>query len=108
MTPEGKVKNAIKKVLNRTYEMYHHWPVQVGYGAPCLDCHGCWRGIAFAIEAKAEGKVPTPRQDETIRRIAGAGGLVMVISSVEGANNIPRWLEEHYNYVIGCHSHKGS
>jgi hypothetical protein len=98
MTPEGKVKAAIKRVLT-SIGAYHHWPVQNGMGAPCLDCHGCWRAIYFAIEAKAPGKVPTPRQDSTIRNIAAAEGLVMVISSVEGANNIPRWLEEHANVI---------
>jgi len=92
------MKTAIKRVL-QTLGAYQHWPVQNGMGAPCLDCHGCYRAIYFAIEAKAPGKVPTPRQDNTIRNIASAGGLVMVISTVEGANNIPRWLEEHESVV---------
>ena len=95
MGPEGKVKAAIKKALNEA-GAYQHWPVQMGHGAPCLDCHGCYYGLYFAIEAKAPGKVPTPRQDETIKRIAAAGGLVMVISSVEGARDIPWILEREY------------
>jgi hypothetical protein len=94
MTPEGKVKTAIKKVLT-SIGAYQHWPVQNGMGAPCLDCHGCYRGTYFAIEAKAPGKLPTPRQEETIKKIVAAEGMVMVISSVEGAQNIKSWLEEH-------------
>jgi len=94
MTPEGKVKAAIKRIL-KELGAYQHWPVQNGMGAPCLDCHGCYRGTYFAIEAKAPGKVPTPRQEETIKKIAFAGGMVMVVSSVEGTKNIPHWLEEH-------------
>lgn len=101
MTPEGKVKSAIKKVLLRI-GAYQHWPVQNGMGTPCLDVHGCYNGMYFAIEAKRPGGVPTVRQDETIRRIAAAGGLVRVISSIEGAEDIPRWLKEHRAYVTGC------
>jgi hypothetical protein len=98
MGPEAKVKAAVKRVLN-SIGAYHHWPVQMGHGAPTLDCIGCYHAVYFAIETKAPGKVPTPRQDNTIRNIASAGGLVMVISTVEGANNIPRWLEEHESVV---------
>ena len=104
MTPEGKVKAAIKAVL-KELGAYQHWPVQNGMGAPCLDCHGCYRGIYFAIEAKAPGKVPTPRQEETIKRIAATGGLVMVISSIEGVQDIPTWLEEKRAYVARRHSY---
>ena len=98
-TPEFKVKAAVKRVLNCLPDMYHHWPVQMGHGAPTLDCIGCYHGVYFAIETKAPGKVPTPRQDETIRRIVSAGGVVMVISTAEGAQNIPTWLEEHARAV---------
>lgn len=101
MTPEGRIKAAIKRKLNSLWECYHHWPVQNGMGAPCLDCHGCYRGIYFAIEAKAPGKVPTPRQDETIKKIAGACGVVMVISSIEGAEDIGTILEEAYEKARG-------
>ena len=104
MTPEGKVKAAVKRVL-KELGAYQHWPVQNGMGAPCLDCHGCWQGIYFAIEAKAPGGVPTPRQEGTIKNIAAAFGVVMVISSVEGANNIPEWLREHRAHVARRHSY---
>ena len=104
MTPEGKVKAAIKRVL-KELGAYQHWPVQNGMGAPCLDVHGCWLGIYFAIEAKRPGGVPTPRQEETIKKIAAAEGVVMVISSVEGANSIPEWLREHRAHVARRHSY---
>ena len=100
MTPEGKIKAAVKRKLNSLWECYHHWPVQNGMGAPCLDCHGVWRGVYFAIETKAPGKVPTARQDHTIREIAGAGGCVMVISSLEVAEKIGSILEAHRGRII--------
>src|SRR5258708_32290312 len=97
MTPEGKIKAAVKRVLNRLWETYHHWPVQNGMGAPCLDCHGCYRGMYFAIETKAPGKVPTPRQSQTIASIAAAEGCVLVISSLRGTKEIPQPLEYFYD-----------
>jgi len=98
MGPEAKVKAAVKKVLKEV-GAYQHWGVMNGMGAPTLDCIACYRGCYVGIETKAPGKVPTPRQDETIRKIAAAEGLVMVISSVEGAQNIKGWLEEHVSVV---------
>ena len=103
MTPEGKIKAAVKRKLNGLGECYHHWPVQNGMGAPCLDCHGCYRGVYFAIECKAPGNVPTARQDETIRQIAAAGGYVCVISSLDGANHVGMYLEEAYGKLVHRH-----
>jgi len=95
MTPEGAIKAAVKRALKALGpDMYAHWPVSNGLGAPCLDCHFCWRGLYGAIETKRPGGVPTARQEETIRQIAAAGGIVLVISSREGAADIPRILEE--------------
>ena len=76
--PEAKVKARVKKILD-SYDAYHHWPVQTGYGAACLDCHGCVKGHYLAIETKAPGKHPTPRQLITMEQIEEAGGKVFVI-----------------------------
>jgi hypothetical protein len=81
---EKTVKAAIKKRLT-AIGAYQHWPVQLGMGDRCLDCHGCFRGLYFAIEAKAPGEVPTKIQEYTIERIRAAGGLVFVIDTVEAA-----------------------
>jgi hypothetical protein len=81
---EKTVKAAIKKRL-REIGAYQHWPVQLGMGERCLDCHGCFRGLYFAVEAKAPGEVPTKIQEYTIERIRAAGGLVFVIDTVEAA-----------------------
>lgn len=81
---EKTVKTAVKKRLTEL-GAYQHWPVQNGMGTPCLDCHGCLNGIYFAIETKAPGKKPTPRQELTIAQIRAAGGLVFVVDSTEQA-----------------------
>jgi hypothetical protein len=84
MTPEGKVKAEVKKVLAcfGPY-VYAHWPVLNGMGAPTLDCIGCVGGKFFAIETKAAGKELTPRQHETRDRMVAAGGRVFVIAGTD-------------------------
>lgn len=90
-TPEGKVKDAIKRVLKES-EAYYHMPVQNGMGKPSLDFVGCYYGLYFAIEAKAPGKKPTERQQETIQMITKAGGIVFVIDGPEGVEELRGWL----------------
>lgn len=91
-TPEAKVKRKVKDLLARLNDeweplaadsIYTHWPVQMGMGAPTLDCVGCHRGHFFAIETKAPGKEPTDRQRATIRDMEEAGGKVFVIGEEE-------------------------
>ena len=99
--PEAKVKTRVKKIL-KSVDAYQHWPVQTGYGAACLDCHGCHKGIYYAIETKAPGKHPTPRQLLTIADIEASGGKVFVIGEAEdhgpegfkysGIRELERWL----------------
>jgi bacterioferritin-associated ferredoxin len=81
---EKHVKEAVKKRLN-AIGAYHHWPVQMGMGNPCLDCHGCLNGLYFAIETKRPGGQPTLRQRITAQQIRNAGGLTFVIDTVEKA-----------------------
>jgi hypothetical protein len=87
MTPEGRIKAAVKKRLDEL-GAYHHWPVQMGYGTRCLDCHGCLDGRYFAIETKAPGKEPTKIQEITIARIRAVGGLVFVVDTTEQARGL--------------------
>jgi len=93
MTPEGKVKSQVD-VLLKEMAAYYLKPVQNGMGAPALDYHGVHRGLAFVIETKAKGKRPSPRQVNTIRRIAAAGGSCFVIDDISGADyaELHNWL----------------
>ena len=77
-TPERKVKDQVKKLL-KAHGAYQHWPVQTGYGAACLDCHGCHLGRYFAVETKAPGKKPTTRQSLTQTEIEEACGEVFIV-----------------------------
>lgn len=71
MTPEGRVKAKLKKILGGAYQF---WPVQTGYGAATVDVLACIVGRFWGIECKAPGKKPTPRQLTTMKQIRAAGG----------------------------------
>jgi hypothetical protein len=84
MTPEGKIKLAVKKRL-KELGAYQFWPVQTGYGSATLDCLICHQGKFYSIETKRPGKKPTPRQLLTIEEMQAAGAIVFVIDNLETA-----------------------
>lgn len=101
MTPEGKVKVIIKYVLDlRKPDLYYDMPVPGGYGKPTLDFIGCYLGRYFAIEAKAPGKPPTPRQEGTRDDMAAAGGTVFVIDGEAGCEALGAWLDGVMNECV--------
>lgn len=79
-TPEGKVKAAIKKLLDE-HSIYYFMPATGGYGRSGVpDFIGCARGKFFSIEAKAGKAKPTALQLREMERIKAAGGLAFVIN----------------------------
>lgn len=90
-TPEYAVKAKIKDVLKR-YDVYYHMVVQNGLGAPSLDFICCHDGDFFAVEAKAPGKKPTPRQEKTMNDISKAKGRSFVVAGTEGLDKLEEWL----------------
>ena len=93
MTPEGKVKEQVKKLLKQ-HGAYYHMPVQNGMGAPTLDFVGCFKGKFFAVETKAPGKKPTPRQELTMADMRKAGGMVFVVSDADSLTDVHAYLLE--------------
>lgn len=91
-TPEGKVKDRIKKLL-KAYGVYYHMPVMNGMGAPTLDFICCFKGRFFAIEAKAPGKKPSPRQLITIAEMEKAGAWVFVVANDDDLNVLEATLK---------------
>ncbi len=102
MTPEGKVKEIIKKVLKQWGAAYH-MPVQNGMGAPTLDFNGCHRGYYFTIEAKADGEPATPRQRITMRSLAHAHASVFLIDGAgcDDMLQLLAWLADPQPCVVG-------
>jgi len=96
-TPEARVKNKIKKLLDR-YEIniYYFMPVQMGLGSRTVDFLCCANGRFFAIEAKAKKGRTTRLQDVVMRRMRDAGGVTFVITGeddIEGFSELEEYLE---------------
>jgi hypothetical protein len=96
LTPEGKVKAAVKRILDKYKARYEFWPVPSGYGASSLDCIICFHGMFAAVETKRPGGKPTNRQKMVIRQITAAGGAVFVIDGENGElERLIEWLEQY-------------
>lgn len=95
MTPEGKVKAAISRVLSR-YHLYTFMPVPSGYGASSLDYIICYHGMFIAIEAKKPGGKMTNRQKMIAEKIRAAGGTVFLIEGENGLDELKEFLEHHH------------
>lgn len=104
MTPEGRVKAAVKRELDKLT----HWrfmPVQTGYGTPALDFICCINGWFVAIETKKDAKAKlTDRQLATKKDMEAAGGIVLVIydqESLERAVKIIKGIcNGHRDYLV--------
>lgn len=95
MTPEGKVKAKVKRLLDKYKARYEYWPVPYGYGASSLDCIICFRGRFIGVETKAPGGKPTDRQKMIIRQMRDAGALVFVIDGENGEfEQLAAYLEQ--------------
>jgi hypothetical protein len=98
MTPEGKVKAKVKKLLKKFEpSVWGDWPVPAGYGKSTVDYIGCNMGRFFAIETKAHGKHPTPLQALCLQEIERKGGKTFVIGSNGGVDDpafgeLEEWL----------------
>lgn len=82
-TPEGRVKDEIKKVLNALANCWWFLPGANGYGQHGIpDFIVCYRGVFIAIEVKAPGKLATgvtPLQQMQIRSINQAMGYAIAV-----------------------------
>jgi Holliday junction resolvase len=77
-TPEGKVKAAVRKVLDRL-GIYHFMPPGMGLGRSGIpDIIGCYNGRFIAIECKAGKGQLTALQARELGSIKAAGGFVFV------------------------------
>jgi len=85
MTPEGKVKAAVKKAL-KDKGIWYFLPVSNGMGQvgiPDFIC--CYEGKFLAVETKAPGKrgYTTPNQERVLKEISDHGGLAIVVDDVQ-------------------------
>ena len=105
-TPEGKVKDQVKKVLKENGAWFY-MPVQNGMGVVGIpDIVGCVPititedmvgktiGHFVAIETKAPGKLSrvTPNQQRVLRDIVRTGGIAML---TDNASDVATNLEKY-------------
>lgn len=100
-TPEGKVKDAVRKVLKAHAPVWYYMPVPSGYGLTGVpDFVVCANGRFFVIECKANGAKVTALQHKTMTDIHNAGGVAIVVDdSAEVAAILPSYLN-----MLGCHA----
>jgi hypothetical protein len=96
-TPEGRVKNKIRKLLDR-YEnnVYYFMPVPMGLGSRTVDFLCCANGRFFSIEAKAKKGRVTRLQDVVMARMRNAGATTFLIvgeDDAEGFGELEEYLE---------------
>jgi hypothetical protein len=77
VTPEGRVKAAVRKFLKSKGAWFY-----MRSGIPDFIC--CWEGKFYAIETKAPGKRSdaTPNQLREIDGIKLAGGVALIVDDV--------------------------
>jgi hypothetical protein len=92
-TPESRIKDKIRAVLKSYEHIYFFMPVPTGMGATTVDFLCCYRGHFFGIEAKAPGKIPTPRQEYVLEQIRLAGGSTFTIDGDAGLDALREFLE---------------
>lgn len=80
-TPEKKVKLKVRAILDWHNDVYYFTPMSGGYGRSGVpDIVGCYKGVFFAIECKANGGKPTALQVRNLTQIIKAGGKATIIN----------------------------
>jgi hypothetical protein len=79
-TPEKKVKDAVKKILNK-HSAYYFSPVTGGFGTSGVpDLVACIKGKFIGIEAKAGKGKPTALQEKNLITIMNTGGIAVLVN----------------------------
>lgn len=91
-TPEKKVKDAVKKILD-TRGVWHFSPASNGMGrAGIPDIICCVRGYFLAIECKAGKGKTTALQEREIDAIHEAGGVAIVVNETN-IQTVQEWID---------------
>jgi hypothetical protein len=93
MTPEGKVKEVVKKFLKEK-GIYYIMPATGGYGSSgAPDIVVCHKGKFYGLEVKSGENKPTALQMDNLSRIEKNGGYAIVINE----SNVNDYMEVHFS-----------
>lgn len=93
-TPEGKVKDGVKAILNEIPHCWYYMPVSNGMGrAGIPDFIACVNGYFVAIETKSikSSHGVTKLQEIELRNIKRANGQALVINE-DNIGSLAEWL----------------
>ena len=93
MTPEGRVKEGVKKLL-KVNGAWYYMPLQNGMGVTGIpDFIVCLKGRFLGVECKAPGKekTVTHNQQRQLDNIRAAQGCSVVVSDV---SQLESWLRD--------------
>lgn len=96
MTPEGKVKEKVKRLLKQyDPKLYYFMPRGTTYGTSGVpDFIGCFEGRFFGIETKAGSNKPTAMQEHQMSLIEMAGGMSFVVNEdPETLQRVKDWID---------------
>jgi hypothetical protein len=92
-TPEGKVKDKIKKIL-KAHNIYYAMPHGAGFGnAGVPDFLCCVEGKFIAVEAKANGGQVTALQQKNLSDVEASGGSAWVVDETN-IHVFEIWIKE--------------
>ena len=96
-TPEAKVKDKIKKILE-THDIYYAMPHGAGFGnAGVPDFLCCMNGKFLAIEAKADlSSAVTALQLRQLNDIEESGGVSWIVHA-DNIHLFEHWIRETKN-----------
>lgn len=96
MTPEGKIKDAVKKMLKKyAPKVWYFMPVSLGMGKHGIpDIIICCKGEFLAVETKAPDKDPTALQHRCMTEILEAEGNVWVVNSMDRLTHLEEYIKD--------------
>lgn len=99
MTPEGKVKAKLTKMLSEFKpHVWQYAAVETGFGTRAVDKLTCVCGFFVAIECKADiTKKLTARQELTKKQITEAGGLFFEVYDDHTLRSLQVWIQQRVN-----------
>lgn len=90
-TPEKKVKDKVKKILDKV-GCYYFFPATGGYGKSGVpDIIICFKGHYVAIECKTVGNKTTALQELNLLQIRDNGGDTLVVNE-DNLADVEAWL----------------